>query len=81
MLNAFATAGSHSASGESSRLTCTIGRSMTVTYCGMMSTIAGIIRVASIRPRITLPNAGRSFDRAYAAAVSSTSWNTSAPAA
>src|SRR3954452_21273697 len=45
MLNAFATAGSQMANGESSRLTWMTGRSITVTYCGMISTIAGIISV------------------------------------
>ena len=81
MLNAFATSGSQIANGESSRLTRTMGRSITVTYCGTMSTIAGIISVASIMPRISLPSTGRSFDSAYAAAVSNTSWNSTAPAA
>src|SRR6266508_6329244 len=47
MLNAFATVGSQIANGESSRLRWTTGRSITVTYCGMISTMAGIIRVAS----------------------------------
>ena len=81
MLNAFATIGSQIAHGESSRLTCRIGRSITVTYCGTMSTIAGIIRVASISARITLPKIGRSLDSAYAAAMSKTSWNSTAPIA
>src|SRR3954470_15088517 len=42
MLNALATSGSQIANGESSRLTCTNGRSIAVTYCGTISTIAGI---------------------------------------
>src|SRR5262245_34555766 len=47
MLNAFATAGSQMAQGVSSRFQPKIGRSMTVTYCGMTSTVAGTISVAS----------------------------------
>ena len=81
MLNALVTAGSQIAHGESSRFQCTIGRSITVTYCGMTSTVAGIISVASIRPRITLPNRGRSLENAYAAAMPKTSWKASAPTA
>src|SRR3954447_10619438 len=65
MLNALAISGSQSAHGESSRLTCTIGRSIAVTYCGTTSTIAGIISVASMHARKTLPKIGRSLDNAY----------------
>src|SRR4051794_24061300 len=42
MLNALATSGSQIANGESSMLMCTIGRLITVTYCGTIRTIAGI---------------------------------------
>ena len=64
MLKALATEGSQIAQGVSSRLTCSTGRSMTVRYCGTISTIAGIISVASIAPRTTLPSTGRSLEKA-----------------
>src|SRR3954469_5619637 len=54
MLNALAISGSQSAHGESSRLTCTIGRSIAVTYGGTTSTIAVIISVAIMHARKTL---------------------------
>src|SRR4051812_46706910 len=40
MLNALATSGSQRAHGESSRLRCTIGTLIAVTYCGTIRTIA-----------------------------------------
>ena len=79
MLNALVTAGSQITHGVSSRFQWKIGRSITVTYCGMISTVAGIISVASITPRIALPSTGRSLENAYAAAMSKTSWKASAP--
>src|SRR6266480_2850299 len=45
MLNALVTAGSQIAHGELSMCQCRIGRLITVTYCGMTSTVEGIIRV------------------------------------
>jgi hypothetical protein len=33
-----------------------------VTYCGTTSTVAGIISVASISAKMTLPSTGRSRD-------------------
>ncbi len=79
MLNAFVTAGSQMAQGVLSRFHPKIGMSMTVTYCGMTSTVAGIISVASMAPSTTLPNIGRSLENAYAAATPRTSWKASAP--
>ena len=79
MLNALATEGSQIASGEPIRFQCRSGRLATVRYCGTTSTVAGIISVASMRNRTTLPSAGRSLDSEYAAATSKTSWNASAP--
>ena len=64
MLNALVTAGSQIAHGVLSRFQPKIGMSMTVTYCGMMSTVAGIISVASIPARMMLPNMGRSLENA-----------------
>src|SRR5262249_56207956 len=58
MLNALVTAGSQIAHGASTRFAPKIGRWMTVTYCGMTMTADGIIRVASIRPSMTLPKIG-----------------------
>src|SRR5262245_5465923 len=77
MLNALVTAGSQIAHGVFSRFHWKIGRSMTVTYCGMTSTVAGIISVASIAPSTTLPSTGRSLEKAYAAVTPNTSWNAS----
>ena len=79
MLNALATDGSQIASGLPIRFQCRMGSSAMVTYCGMTSTVLGIIRVASIKKRIAFPRKGRSFDSAYAAVTSKTSWNASAP--
>ncbi|CAM5621355.1 hypothetical protein STENM223S_03541 [Streptomyces tendae] len=62
MLKALVTEGSQIAHGEFSRLRSKIGTSSTVRYCGTTSTVAGIISVASIRPRIALPRTGRSLD-------------------
>ena len=62
MLNALATDGSQIASGVPIRFRCRIGRSATVTYCGTTSTVAGIIRVASISAKMRLPSTGRSLD-------------------
>ena len=81
MLNAFATEGSQIASGEPTRFQCRIGRLTTVTYCGTTSTVAGIMSVASIRNKMTLPRTGRSLDSEYAAVTSKTSWKASAPKA
>jgi hypothetical protein len=41
--------------------------------------LGGTISVARMPPRITLPKAGFSLDRAYAAAVQNTSWRIQAP--
>ena len=64
MLNALATDGSQIAHGLPIRFQCTMGSAAIVTYCGMTSTVAGIIRVASIKNRIAFPRKGRSFERA-----------------
>src|SRR5215472_15501251 len=78
-LNAVVTAGSQIAHGVSSRFQPTNGSALTVTYCGMTRTVDGIISVASISPRATLPNLGRSLENEYAAATWNTSWKASAP--
>lgn len=62
MLKALVTDGSQIAQGELSRLRCTIGTSRTVRYWGTTRTVAGIISVASIMPRMTLPKMGRSLE-------------------
>ncbi len=62
MLKALVTAGSQIAHGVFSRLRSTTGTSSTVRYCGTTRTVAGIISVASIMPRIALPNRGRSLE-------------------
>lgn len=62
MLKALVTDGSQIAQGELSRLRSKIGTSRTVRYCGTTRTVAGIIRVASIMPRMALPRTGRSLD-------------------
>ena len=62
ILKALATEGSQIASGEPIRFRCRSGRSETVTYCGTTSTVAGIISVASISAKMTLPSTGRSRD-------------------
>src|ERR1700722_4839694 len=62
MLNALATEGSQMAAGEPIRFRCRIGRFATVMYCGTSRTVDGIISVASISAKMSLPPAGRSFD-------------------
>ena len=62
MLKALATEGSQIASGVPIRFRCSSGRSGTVRYCGTSSTVAGIISVASISAKMTLPSTGRSLD-------------------
>ncbi len=62
MLKALVTDGSQIAQGELTRLRWIRGTSRTVRYCGTTSTVAGIISVASIMPRMTLPKTGRSLD-------------------
>jgi hypothetical protein len=64
MLKALATEGSQMASGVPIRLTCKMGRLATVRYCGTIRTVEGIIRVASIMPKMALPSTGRSFENA-----------------
>jgi hypothetical protein len=64
MLKPLAAAGSQIAHGVLSRFQPKIGRSFTVRYAGSMMTMGGIISVASIRARTTLPSTGRSLDRA-----------------
>ncbi len=80
-LKALATDGSQIAHGVFSRLRCTNGRLLAVRYVGRMSTVVGIISVASIANSTTFPNTGRSLEKAYAAATSKTSCRASAPAA
>ena len=55
-MKALATEGSQMASGEPIRFRCRSGRSAMVTYCGTTSTVAGIISVASIAAKMTLPS-------------------------
>lgn len=62
MLKALVTEGSQITQGELMRLRSTTGTSRTVRYCGTTRTVAGIMRVSSIIPRIALPNTGRSLD-------------------
>ena len=62
MLKALATEGSQMASGVPIRFTVQEGRLTTVRYCGTISTVAGIISVASIMPKMALPSTGRSLE-------------------
>lgn len=62
MLKAFVTDGSQITQGELSRLRWKTGTSSTVRYCGTTRTVAGIISVASIIPRMTLPSTGLSLE-------------------
>lgn len=62
MLKALVTEGSQITHGVLSRLRSKTGRSSTVRYCGTTRTVAGIIRVTSIAPRMALPRTGRSLE-------------------
>src|SRR5579875_2502880 len=81
MLKALATVGSQITQGEFSMLQCRKGTLFAVRKAGSASTVVGIMRVASIAPSTRLPSTGRSLEKAYAAATSKTSWNSSAPSA
>src|ERR1700691_6635907 len=62
ILKALATEGSQMAAGEPIRFRCRIGRFATVMYCGTSRTVDGIISVASISAKMSLPPAGRRLD-------------------